>query len=131
MGVGDTTGIQFTVDTDVLVAGTSYAVLAVDGDPLNNGGLPVVDYDYPGSLFGLLNSSDAVSLYNGATTVDSVSYDNGATFPNPVGASMSLSATGFTTSRNDQGSYRCEATSFIDGDPSYDRGTPGDTNDGC
>ena len=130
LGVGDSLGVAFTIDEDIIVPDRGYAVLTVDPDPLNNGGV-TADYDYPGSLFGLSNSIDEIFLYNGGTLIDRVAWDNGKTFPDPVGASMILRSTAFDSRGNDTGTNWCTSTSYIGGDPLADLGTPGAPNDPC
>ena len=135
LSVTDGAGVGFTVDLDVIVASHGYVVFAVDADPLNNGGLPVVDYDYPGSLFALANSTDTINLYNGSTLIDGVTYDGLGTsaggFPDPTGASMILSSRSFNATSNDRGTSWCTSTSYIADDATHDLGTPGEANDGC
>ncbi len=130
--VRDSAGTEtFTVEDDLIVTSKTYVIFAVESDDTLNGGVTGVDYDYPGSSFGLGNGSDDIYLYNGTTLVDGVAWDNGDTFPDPTGASMSLRSTGFDVTRNNTGSYWCTSTSRIGGVTGNDRGTPGATNDGC
>ena len=113
----------FTIDVDLEIAPLSYIVLADDtGDP----GF-VADYSYPSGDFTMNNSSDEVEIICEGTSVDLVAYDDGATFPDPNGASMTLSQDFFNATDNDDGASWCEATSSYNGD----LGTPGTTNDAC
>ena len=110
----------------VIPAG-GYLVLGNNSDPGTNGGVNV-DYNY-GSNFFLSNSGDELILLNpfgvpeGATEIDRVEWDNGATFPDPTGASMSLSD---PLLDNNIGGNWCEATTPYG---AGDSGTPGSLND--
>jgi len=114
------------VSSSVIVPANGYALFAINGDNLTNGGLPVVDYVY--SNINLSNSTDDLLLVCNGTVIDSVGWDNGATFPDPNGASMNLDPGSLNATDNDDGSNWCESTSvYGDGD----LGTPKAANDGC
>lgn len=98
-----------------------YLVLGNNGDSGTNGGV-TVDYVY--SSWFLANGDDEVVLLDGSQLeIDRVNYDGGPLFPDPTGASMSLTDPALD---NNVGANWCEATtSFGAGD----RGTPGAAND--
>jgi len=122
----DAFGNIFTVGSDVLIDAGGYALLARNADPLVNGGLPTVDYVYPGGYY-LGNSSDEVIILEivgiDTTVIDEVWYDNGATFPDPNGASMALLSVDLD---NNVGANWYEESTFTYGDGDY--GTPGAAN---
>jgi predicted extracellular nuclease len=105
----------------LLIPAGGYLVLGNNTDTGTNGGAPVA-YNYGSSWF-LSNGADEVVLFDGSLNeVDRVEYDGGATFPDPTGASMSLSD---PTLDNNVGANWCESvTPFGDGD----KGTPGAEN---
>ena len=111
---------DFIVDVDVFVAPGAYAVLALNGDPLVNGGL-TADYDYNGMSLG--NSDDEIVILDGTTEIDRVNWDNGATFPDPAGKSMALADPSLD---NNVGSNWREYDEATYGDGDY--GTPGAQN---
>ncbi|MEM1081874.1 MAG: lamin tail domain-containing protein, partial [Pseudomonadota bacterium] len=105
----------------LIVPANGYLVLGINGDTGTNGGVPV---DYVYTSIALANGVDEVILDDGSgNEIDRVEYDDGATFPDPAGASMSLTD---PTTDNNVGINWCEAsTAFGDGD----FGTPGAAND--
>jgi hypothetical protein len=105
----------------LFVPAGGYLVLGNNTDMGTNGGAPVA-YSYGGSWF-LGNSDDEVILLDGSLNeIDRVEYDGGPLFPDPTGASMSLSDPGLD---NNVGANWCESvTPFGDGD----LGTPGAEN---
>jgi CSLREA domain-containing protein len=105
----------------LFVPAGGYLVLAREYDPGFNGGVGVA-YQYAGFL--LDNTVDEVILLNGSLIeIDRVVYDDGATFPDPIGATMSLIKPRLD---NNVGANWCSATtSYGDGD----LGTPGVAND--
>src|SRR5690606_26828932 len=120
---------SFTVDRNVVVAPGGYATFAVSTtEPGAPGFVP--DYSWTGS-FSLTNGSDAITIVCGSTPIDTVAWDDGATFPDPTGASMSLSPSALSATLNDAGSSWCVATSTYGEGASPDRGTPGAPNDDC
>ncbi len=67
-----------------------YLILGRESNPVSNGGVNV-DYEY--ANFILANAADEVVLLNvTGLEMDRVDYDDGLTFPDPIGASMALSA---------------------------------------
>jgi hypothetical protein len=108
----------------LVLPANGYLVLGANGDSSINGGVHV-DYDYLGFFLG--NAGDEVILIdNGVPNgleIDRVVYDDGITFPDPVGASMALSAPDLD---NDLGGNWCvSSVPYGDGD----LGTPGAPND--
>ena len=101
-------------------------VLGNNGDGVSNGGVTVA-YQYSGMF--LSNSADEVLLVDpNATVFDQVNYDGGPVFPDPTGASMSLSGDATSRTENDDGANWCQA------DAPYgagDLGTPGAANPTC
>lgn len=90
----------------------------------------VASYTYNGNI-NLNNTSDSLRLKctdGVAQTIDFVAWDDGATFPDPVGASLSLSPSARTASANDNGANWCTASSMYG---NGDLGTPGMPNDSC
>jgi hypothetical protein len=97
--------------------------MGADGDSGANGGV-ALDYVYSGIALG--NSDDEIVLRNRCSEeIDRVEWDAGATFPNPVGASMSLANAGLDN--NDGTNWCTSTTSYGDGD----LGTPGQANVDC
>ncbi len=114
-----------TIGASVVVAPGAYAVLGNNADMATNGGV-AVDYAYDTVTLG--NGSDGIVLEYNGVVIDQVVWDNGATFPDPVGASMSLDPTALDATANDDGSNWCEGyTPYGDGD----LGTPGAANPAC
>lgn len=118
-------GDRFTVGSNVVVAAGGYATFAVSAAP---GFTP--SYVWTGS-FALANGSDGITLTCGTTAIDTVLWDDGATFPDPDGASMTLSPSLLDATANDSGASWCEATSTYGSGSPPDRGTPGAANDAC
>ncbi|MCB9689681.1 MAG: endonuclease [Alphaproteobacteria bacterium] len=115
----------FTVGSTLILEPNGFSVFARDADPALNGG---VDEDYVWTNMALGNGVDELVLSRGAVVFDEVVWDDGATFPDPVGASISLDPTLSTTTANDLGGAWCEAnTAFGLGD----LGTPGAANTSC
>jgi hypothetical protein len=118
-------GNTFVIDEVVSVDPGSYALLANNGDPLTNGGLPTVDYVFPGGFY-LGNSTDEIIIIDTdlVTIIDEVWWDNGVTFPDPSGASMTLM--GDQYDNNNVGSSWYEEETYTYGDGDY--GTPRNPN---
>ena len=121
----DDGGDTFTVDSDVVMAAGTYAVLGLNADIATNGGVNV-DFEYAGT--SLANGSDEIEIFNGAVSIDRVAWDNGATWPDPTGASMALDPASLDATANDDGANWCTAQlAYGDGD----LGTPGSLNLDC
>ncbi|MGB0590675.1 MAG: lamin tail domain-containing protein [Myxococcota bacterium] len=106
----------------LVIAPGEYVVLGASDD------IGGVASDYTWFDYSLGNGSDAVILEVDGVIIDAVSYDNGATFPDPNGASMSLSPETMTPEGNDDSGNWCAGqTEFASGD----KGTPGEPNPTC
>ncbi|MBT8199199.1 MAG: ExeM/NucH family extracellular endonuclease [Acidimicrobiia bacterium] len=106
----------------LLVPADGYLVLGNNSNSGTNGGV-TVGYNY-GTSFFLANGADELVLTDGASIeIDRVEWDNGVTFPDPNGASMSLSD---PTLDNNVGANWCTAGTLFG---AGDLGTPGATND--
>ncbi|MCK6507707.1 lamin tail domain-containing protein [Myxococcota bacterium] len=114
-----------TVVGSLVVPDGGVVVFGLSADPGLNGGV-TVDYVYTG--FNLGNGDDEVILENGAGLIDSVVYDGGPLFPDPTGASMSLSGDLLDATSNDDAASWCEA---VDAYGLGDLGTPGALNPSC
>lgn len=101
-------------------------VLGTNGDFETNGGV-VVDYEY--SSFTLGNADDEIIISKGEVIIDQIAWDNGLTWPDPDGASMSLSGSldPAVADNNDAANWCASVTPFGLGD----LGTPGAANDIC
>ena len=110
----------------VYVPAGGSAVLGRDDDPTSNGGV-TVDYAFASGM-QLANGADELALLHGTAIIDHIAWDDGASWPDPTGASISLSPSATNATDNDDGANWCSASSpYGDGD----KGTPGDPNDGC
>ncbi len=107
----------------LFVPAGGYLVMGAEGNSGANGGV-TIDYVYTGIALG--NSADEIVLSNRCLNeIDRVEWDGGATFPNPVGASMSLANPGLDN--NDGANWCTSTTPYGDGD----LGTPGQANEDC
>jgi hypothetical protein len=99
-------------------------LLGANSDPVHNGGVTLT-VEYVGVT---LEGVDQLVLENDAGVIDAVAWDGGASFPDPVGASMSLHPMDIDEQRNDLGESWCEGRSVghFSG-----FGTPGSENDIC
>jgi predicted extracellular nuclease len=105
----------------ILPAG-GYLVLGNNGDSATNGEV-AIDYVYPSNWYLGNGDDEVIILDDSLNEIDRVEYDGGPNFPDPNGASMSLSD---PTSDNNEGANWCESTTpYGDGD----FGTPGLDND--
>jgi len=99
-----------------------YLVMGREGSTWANGGV-TVDYAY-GTGMVLYNGSDELVLVDSNyVEVDRVEWDDGVTFPDPVGASMSLIDPAFDNA--DGASWCISASTYGSGE----RGTPGSANE--
>ena len=108
--------------TSLVVSPGDYVILGASDDV---GG---VTPDYVWFDYSLGNGSDSIVLEANGVIIDAVSWDNGASFPDPNGASMSLSPEVTTTSGNDEASNWCAGQSAF---ASGDLGSPGEANPTC
>jgi hypothetical protein len=123
----DELGDGVDIEVSVVVPAGGYVVLAASADPTRNGALEDVGWAW-GWDYRLRNSGQTVRLVYGTVELDAVAYDNGATFPDPVGASMSLAPGASDVDSNDDGSRWCEGTTPYG---AGDLGTPGAENPPC
>jgi len=109
--------------SDLVVPAGGYIVLARNGDPAANGGIPAT-YQY--SDIVLTNDEDSIELADGnGQVVDRVEYDAALVFP---GASANLAPDRLDPGANDDPDNWCRARSAM---PNGDFGTPGAANDPC
>ena len=117
---------QITSDELIWLYPGELAVLALNGDEDENGGV-VVDYVYDGVV--LENESDTLTLLAGDVVLDTVSWDDGKTFPDEVGASMTLDPEYYDPDSNDSGRFWCPAPEAWG--VATDLGSPGEANALC
>ncbi len=118
---------QHVIDADLELAAGARAVLCIDGDPGNNGG---VTCDATWSGFNFNNGADTVALIDAeGTTVDEVFYDDAADYPPLTGAALSLEP-GTDADGNDLAANWCAAPEVIPGGCG-DTGSPGAVNPPC
>ncbi len=110
----------------LVVPAFSFVVLGQSEVVEVNGGV-AVDYEFT-TDFTLGNSADSLSLVFGDTVIDAVAWSGVSPWPDPEGASMTLSPSLLDAVSNDDGAAWCTATSFFN---ELDRGTPGADNDSC
>jgi len=116
----------FIVNRNLIIPAGGYLVFARVADPAVNGGL-VPDYIYwSDPSFTLANAVDGITIQCRGTVIDAIVWDDGATFPDPTGASMSLSPDHLNATDNDDGANWAESA-FTYGLGDY--GTPGCSND--
>lgn len=120
--LADLTG-SHTIASSLNIPANSYVTLCRKSDPTINGGT-TCNYQY--SSISLNNSSDTITLSNGATVIDSVSYDGD--FPSDAGKSMQLNSDFFNATSNDDSVNWCSSSATY-GDGDY--GTPGANNNDC
>ena len=102
------------------IASGAYMVFGTNSDMTSNGGT-TIDYVYSG--FTLDKGPDEIILTSDDNVeINKVAYDDGTTFPNPSGASLSL--TDLTIDNNVGSSWASATTFYGDGD----LGTPGAEN---
>ncbi len=116
---------------DVVLEPGAYAVLAVNGDPTDNGGVEDVAWTYPPQEFLLGNGADQVVLAApDGTVVDRVDYgtpDDG--WPAGEGAALSLRPGAEDAQANDDPANWCDAP--LAWGSGTDRGSPGGANPDC
>ncbi len=109
------------IEGSLVVESGGYLVFARNGSSVINGGV-AVDYVTGEDIF-LFNSSDRLVLRDARDReIDRVVWDDGATFPDPNGASMSLTK---VSKDNTNGKHWCTSTTVFG---VGDLGTPGWTN---
>lgn len=113
-------------NTPVTIAAKGFLVLGRNGQPALNGGLGV---GYVYSNLNFSNKDDEILLLSAdGQEVDRVAYDDGDSFPDTVGAALSLDPLRFDLESNDVGNSWCDATEPYG---SGDFGTPGMMNPAC
>jgi len=116
------------ISGSVIVPAGGYALLAGSDDPLENGGLPAVDFAWASDLF-LGNGSETLQIYDAALNlVARIHYDNGGDWPDPKGASMSLDPSQLNFFGSQEGTNWCPATTPYG---AGDLGTPKAANPSC
>lgn len=122
-----------TINTSVIVPPGGYITLGRGGvtdpaSPSYNGGIThAYVYDFS---FLMANGADEVILEFNGVVIDEVRYGSTLGFPNPNGASMTLSANNLNSTANDLGANWCLATTVYD-TTNNNRGTPAAVNDAC
>jgi hypothetical protein len=117
----------FVINAPLVINPGDFAVFAPELDPLLNGGL-LVDYQYDFLAFQLADTFDAIFIYCDGNFIDGVVYDNGFSYPNPIGASMSIDPESIHHLANDLGDNWCTSTTSYG---SGGLGTPGLENISC
>jgi len=103
-------------------------VLAINGDPAQNGGI-TPRYVYPGFTLG--NAADQIILRKpDGTLVDRVEYDDGVLYPDSPGRSIQLHRDYSTVYFNDDPGEWCESQTAWNSFNS-DTGSPGAPNQPC
>jgi hypothetical protein len=122
--ISDDGADRYTVLASTVVPRDGLFLLGANSDPVHNGGVTLT-VEYVGVT---LEGVDQLVLENDAGVIDAVAWDGGASFPDPVGASMSLHPMDIDEQRNDLGESWCEGRSVghFSG-----FGTPGSENDIC
>ena len=111
------------IDDEIIIFSSQYFVFGRNADIATNGGVNV-DYEY--SSFTLGNSDDEIIIFSsdGLTEIDRVEYDGSPNWPDPTGASMTLTDLG--SDNNSGENWQTSETVFGQGD----FGTPGQPNFG-
>jgi hypothetical protein len=110
----------------LVIAAGKFGVVARVAEPEANGGVAGVLYAW-GTKMSLANNDDEIILMAGTAVIDQVAYDE-VEFPDPTGASVSLSDGNYDAVKNDAGASWCA------GKAAYglgDLGTPGAANPLC
>ncbi|MEM9513374.1 MAG: ExeM/NucH family extracellular endonuclease [Actinomycetota bacterium] len=124
--ISDNDSDRHTIAGPIEVPAGGYAVLGNNADAATNGGA-TVDYEFSG--IAVANGADELVLTDpDGVEFDRIEWDGGPIWPDPTGASMTLSPAAIDVIVNDDGSNWCEATSIFG---NGDLGTPGADNDTC
>lgn len=117
---------SFTITSGVIPAHGFFVLgkWAQKESPGGNGGVDL-NFVYSGAFILNNDSQDEITLTYQETQIDTVIYDDGETFPDPIGASMILSAPSLDNSLGEN--WCVSISSYGDGD----LGTPGKQNDSC
>ncbi|HNH47802.1 MAG TPA: MopE-related protein, partial [Myxococcota bacterium] len=124
--VSDNAG-TITIPSTVSIPSRGYVIIAAA-----NTSRTVEAYVY-GTILQLNNGADNLNVATAwGTAVDDVYYDNGVTFPDPVGASITLDPDRYDATLNNLGQNWCTATTaFATSGSITEYGTPGSANDSC
>ena len=111
------------IDDEIIISLNQYFVFGRNADITSNGGVNV-DYEYSGFTLG--NSDDEIVIFSsdGVTEIDRVEFDGGQSWPDPTGASMTLS--NLASDNNIGFNWQTSDTAYGEGD----LGTPGEGNFG-
>lgn len=109
------------IASSLVIPPDEYVVIGRNGDPSQNGGVPV-DYVTGADILFHNNFDELILIDPAGIRIDRVVWDDGRTFPDPTGASMSLSS---LAADNSRGANWCRATTPFG---SGDLGTPGAAN---
>ena len=121
--ISDNGSDNHLIDDEIIISSSQYFVFGRNADIASNGGVNV-DYEYSGFTLG--NSDDEIVIFSsdGVTEIDRVEYDGGQSWPDPTGASMTLS--NLASDNNIGSNWQTSETAYGDGD----LGTPGQSNFG-
>ncbi len=111
------------------VTAGDYLVFAVNDNPAQNGGLPVVDYLYKKSKLNLVNADGSLSLAHAGELIDEVSYPSSES-----GQSLSLDPDMQDASLNDTADIENGESAWCLALGEYgpgNQGTPGSANTQC
>ena len=121
--ISDNGSDSHLINEEIILSQGQYFVFGRNADIASNGGVNV-DYEYSGFTLG--NSDDEIVIFSsdGVTEIDRVEYDGGQSWPDPTGASMTLS--NLASDNNIGSNWQTSETAYGDGD----LGTPGQSNFG-
>ena len=119
--ISDNGSDNHLIDDEIIISSGQYFVFGRNADIASNGGVNV-DYEYSGFTLG--NSDDEIVIFSsdGVTEIDRVEYDGGQSWPDPTGASMTLS--NLASDNNIGSNWQTSDTAYGEGD----LGTPGEGN---
>lgn len=120
------TGESMTVDTDLLLDGGAYALLAASSDTTDNDNLPTPDLVYTGLAFDIGGGGDELSVSDASLVIDAVSWT--AAWTTTTGHSLSL-ITLDATDNDTFGNWCSAGTAWTGATSSY--GSPGAAHDTC
>jgi len=131
MRLHDNGADSVTVDGDVIIGPFAHAVLGTNADSATNGGV-VVHHEYEAAAFSLSNAGDVIVVEHDGTVLDSLAYDPAMSWPDPVGASISLDPSSYDVSLNDAGTAWCATHAWAEYELlGGDHATPGLFNPEC
>ena len=124
VGVGDASGVSFTVDTSITVPAGGYFVFAESAEAV-----PVVgsfDWTAAESTYTLANTTDEIILSFGRAELDRIEYHGG--WPDSSGVAAQLDLGSLDIVNNDTSTNWCPATASYGGE---NLGSPGSPNLFC